>query len=54
LNTTWWENVKSGKQYPWTKLQELDVNGQMKQFSMKTDHTGQVIEITTDEQANVK
>jgi hypothetical protein len=54
LDTTWWENVKLGKQYPWTRLQELDVNGQMKQFNMKTDHAGRVIEITTDERANVK
>jgi hypothetical protein len=54
LDTTWWENVKSGKQYPWTRLQELDVNGQMKQFQMKTDHTGQVVEVIADERANVK
>jgi hypothetical protein len=54
LDTSWWENVKSGKQYPWTRLQELDVNDQMKQFSMKTDHAGRVIEVTPDERANVK
>jgi hypothetical protein len=54
LDTTWWEDVKSGKQYPWTRLQELDVNGQMKQFNMKTDHAGRVIEVTVDERANVK
>jgi hypothetical protein len=45
LNTAWWENVKSGKQYPWTRLQELDVNNQMKQFSLKTDQAGRVLEV---------
>jgi len=54
LDTSWWENVKLGKQYPWIRLQELDVNDQMKQFNMKTDHTGRVIEVTPDERANVK
>lgn len=34
LDTTWWENVKAGKQDPWTKLQENDVNGQCKQFQL--------------------
>jgi hypothetical protein len=47
-DTSWWENVKSGKQYPWTRLRELDINKQMKQFNMKTDATGKVIEIETD------
>ena len=50
-DTSWWESVKSGKQYPWTRLRELDINKQMKQFNMKTDATGKVIEIETD---NVK
>jgi hypothetical protein len=34
LDTTWWENVKAGKQDPWIKLQENDVNGQCKQFQL--------------------
>jgi hypothetical protein len=54
LDTTWWENVKLGKQYPWTRLQELDVNQQMKQFNMKVDNTGRVVEIKEDSPANVK
>lgn len=45
LDTTWWENIKAGKQDPWTRLRELDVNKQMKQFNMKTDATGKIIEI---------
>lgn len=35
LDTTWWENVKTGKQDPWTKLKIADVNNQMVQFNMK-------------------
>lgn len=46
LDTSWWENVKSGKQYAWTRLQELDINNQMRQFDMRTDSTGRVVEIT--------
>jgi hypothetical protein len=34
LDTSWWENIKSGKQYPWEKLKANDVNNQMKQFSL--------------------
>jgi hypothetical protein len=45
MDTTWWENVKSGKQYPWTRLQELDINNQMKQFNMKVDSSGNVVQI---------
>jgi hypothetical protein len=52
LDTTWWENVKSGKQYPWTRLQELDVNNQMKQFSMQINAQGKVVSISKDDPAN--
>jgi hypothetical protein len=53
LDTTWWENVKSGIQYPWTRLQELDINNQMKQFNFKTNSAGQVIEVTPHNKQNV-
>jgi hypothetical protein len=53
MDTTWWENVKNGKQYPWTRLQELDINHQMKQFKMSVDQTGQVVSVNSEEQ-NVK
>lgn len=42
LDTTWWENVKSGRSYAWQKLIELDVNRQMSQFVMELDERGQV------------
>lgn len=45
MDTSWWNNVKSGQQYPWTRLQELDVNKQMQQFDMQVDQTGRVIRI---------
>jgi hypothetical protein len=32
--TDWWENVKTGKQDPWTKLRDNDPHNQMKQFHM--------------------
>lgn len=31
-DTTFWENVKAGRQDPWQKMLEADVNGQMKRF----------------------
>jgi len=34
IDTTWWENVKLGKQDPWVKLNENDPNKQMRQFKM--------------------
>ena len=33
LDTTWWENVKLGKQDPWERLKINDVNGQMRQYN---------------------
>jgi hypothetical protein len=45
MDTTWWQDVKSGKQYPWTRLQELDINNQMKQFNMKIDSSGKVVQV---------
>lgn len=44
MDTTWWENIKIGRQDPWEKLKELDVNNQMKQFKMKINSSGQVLE----------
>ncbi len=35
LDTAWWENIKTGKQDPWVKLKENDVNDQMKQFTLR-------------------
>lgn len=34
-DTTWWENVKIGKQDPWVKLKANDINNQMVQFQLK-------------------
>ena len=34
-DTTWWENVKRGKQDPWQKLVINDINKQMVQFELK-------------------
>jgi hypothetical protein len=34
LDTSFWENVKAGKQDPWVKLQQNDTNGQCKQFQI--------------------
>jgi len=41
LDTTWWENVKSGTQDPWQKLKENDTHGQMMQF--KLDSSGRPV-----------
>lgn len=54
LDTSWWENIKAGKQYPWTRLQELDINNQMKQFKMTTDSTGKLLEVAPDHAHNKK
>jgi hypothetical protein len=54
LDTTWWENIKSGKQYPWKRLQELDINNQMRQFDMRTNDSGKVIEIKPTAKENVR
>ena len=35
LDTSWWDNVKLGKQDPWVKLRENDPNDQMRQFQIK-------------------
>ena len=35
LNPTFWDNVKAGKQDPWQRLQENDINNQMRQFALK-------------------
>lgn len=34
LDISWWNNIKSGKQDPWQKLKENDVNDQMKHFTI--------------------
>ena len=49
IDTTWWENVKTGKQYPWEKLAKLDVNKQMSQFKIKTNNQGHIVEYTKDD-----
>jgi hypothetical protein len=54
LDISWWENIKSGKQDPWERLRELDVNDQMRQFNMKTDQDGRVLEVKMDKRNNVK
>ena len=36
-NSTWWDRVKTGKQDPWEKLRENDINNQMRQFTLKTN-----------------
>jgi hypothetical protein len=36
LNPTFWDNVKAGKQDPWEILRKNDINGQMRQFQIKT------------------
>lgn len=35
LDTTWWENVKTGKQDPWEKLKINDINRQMVQYDAR-------------------
>jgi hypothetical protein len=51
LDTSWWENVKSGKSYPWEKLIALDVNKQMSQFVMELDERGQVLSYSKDQKS---
>ena len=34
-DTSWWENVKMGKQDPWEKLKKNDINGQMFQYKAR-------------------
>lgn len=34
LDISWWTNIKAGKQDPWEKLKEADVNNQMAHFKM--------------------
>ena len=36
IDTSWWDNIKAGKQDPWDKLRVNDVNKQMVQFNIKT------------------
>jgi hypothetical protein len=36
-NSTWWDCVKTGKQDPWEKLRENDINNQMRQFTLKAN-----------------
>ena len=50
MDTSWWENIKSGKQDPWTRLQELDINKQMTQFDMKIDSHGRVVNVKANTQ----
>lgn len=40
ISTEWWENVKLGKQDPWKKLQDNDVNDQCKQFQLPNNKIG--------------
>lgn len=35
LDTAFWDNIKAGKQDPWEKLKQNDVNKQMSQFSIR-------------------
>jgi len=51
LDATWWESVKSGKNYPWEKLIALDVNKQMSQFVMQLDEHGQVLSYDKDQKS---
>ena len=41
LNPTWWDRVKAGKQDPWQRLQENDVNNQMRQFQIRAQGSPQ-------------
>jgi len=34
-DSDWWERVKTGKQDPWAKLKENDINKQMRQYQVK-------------------
>jgi hypothetical protein len=40
-DSTWWERVKTGKQDPWEKLKENDINNQMRQFQIKVQGSTQ-------------
>jgi hypothetical protein len=51
LDTSWWENVISGKVNAWEKLIELDVNQQMNQFVMQLDERGQVLSYSKDQKS---
>lgn len=53
LDTTWWQRVKSGEQYPWEKLILNDTNKQMQQFGIRMNNNNQVVSVMPDEQANV-
>lgn len=54
LDTSWWKNIKSGKQYPWEQLIKNDTNRQMKQFGFTVDPiTKKITTVTPDEQANI-
>jgi hypothetical protein len=35
-NGNWWDIVKTGKQDPWARLRENDINGQMRQFQIRS------------------
>ena len=51
LDTSWWQGVKTGENYAWQKLTELDVNRQMSQFVMKLDAQGQVVSVESDQRS---
>jgi hypothetical protein len=51
LDTSWWEGVKSGENYAWQKLAELDINRQMNQFVIKMDAQGQVLSVEQDQRS---
>ena len=48
MDTSWWESIKSGKQDPWTRLRELDINKQMSQFEMQVDSSGRVLNVIAE------
>ena len=48
MDTSWWESIKSGKQDPWTRLRELDINQQMSQFEMQVDSSGRVLNVIAE------
>ena len=48
MDTSWWESIKSGKQDPWTRLRELDINKQMSQFEMEVDSSGRVLNVIAE------
>jgi hypothetical protein len=48
-DTTWWNNVKLGKQDPWEQMRENDINKQTSLFSIKHDVlTGQKTMVKQD------